>query len=56
MVANEKIVKKRLKEIGYGENFDIEIVNSKSKSEKEKYLKYIFKKLHGDKGELEPDV
>ena len=56
LVANEKIVKKRLKEIGYGENFDIEIVNSKSKSEKEKYLKYIFKKLHGDKGELEPDV
>ena len=56
LVANEKIVKKRLKEIGYGENFDIEIVNSKSKSGKEKYLKYIFKKLHGDKGELEPDV
>ena len=56
LVANEKIVKKRLQEIGYGENFDIEIVNSKSKSEKEKYLKYIFKKLHGDKGELEPDV
>ena len=56
LVANEKIVKKRLKEIGYGENFDIEIVNSKSKGEREKYLKYIFKKLHGDKGELEPDV
>ena len=56
LVANEKIVKKRLQEIGYGENFDIEIVNSKSKGGKEKYLKYIFKKLHGDKGELEPDV
>ena len=56
LVANEKIVKKRLREIGYGENFDIEIVNSKSKGGKEKYLKYIFKKLHGDKGELEPDV
>ncbi len=56
LVANEKIVKKRLQEIGYGENFDIEIVNSKSKGGREKYLKYIFKKLHGDKGELEPDI
>ena len=56
LVAKEKIVKKRLQEIGYGENFDIEIVNSESKEKKNKYLKYIFKKLHGDKGELEPDV
>ena len=56
LVANEKIVKKRLQEIGYGENFDIEIVKSKSKEKRGKYLKYIFKKLHGDKGELEPDV
>ena len=56
IVAKEKIVKKKLKEIGYSENFDIEIVNSTSKKSKEKYLKYIFKKLHGDKGELEPDV
>ena len=56
LVAKEKIVKKKLKEIGYSENFDIEIINSTSKDNKEKYLKHIFKKLHGDKGELEPDV
>jgi len=56
LVAKEKIVKQRLKEIGYSENFDIEIVNSASKENREKYLKYIFKKLHGDKGKLEPDV
>ena len=56
LVAKEKVVKERLKEIGYSENFDIEIVNSTSKEKREKYLKYIFKKLHRDKGELEPDV
>ncbi len=56
LVAEEKAVKAKLKEIGYGENFNIEIVNTESKNNREKYLKYIFKKLHGDKGELEPDV
>ena len=56
LVAKEKVVKERLKEIGYSENFDIEIVNSESKEKREKYSKYIFKKLHRDKGELEPDV
>ena len=57
LVAKEKVVKERLKEIGYSENFDIEIINSTSKKKREKYLKYIFKKLHGDKeGMLEADV
>ena len=57
LVAKEKVVKERLKEIGYSENFDIEIVNSTSKKKREKYLKYIFKKLYSDKeGMLEPDV
>ena len=56
LVAKEKVVKDKLKEIGYSENFDIEIVNSKSKKNRDKYLKHIFKKLHGDKGELEPDI
>ena len=57
LVAKEKVIKERLKEIGYSENFDIEIVNSTSKKKREKYLKYIFKKLHSDKeGMLETDV
>ncbi len=56
LVAKEKVVKERLKQIGYSENFDIEIVNSTSKEKTKKYSKYIFNKLHGDKGELEPDV
>ena len=56
IVAKEKIVKQRLKEIGYGENFDIQIVNSTDKIKRGKYLKYIFKKFHGEKGNLEPDI
>ncbi len=49
LIADEKVIKERLKEIGYSENFDIEIVNSKSKGKIEKYSKYIFNKLHGTK-------
>jgi len=56
LVAKEKIIKERLKEIGYSENFDIKIVNSTSKENRKKYLKHFFKKLHEDKGELDPDV
>ncbi len=55
LVAKEKVVKERLKEIGYGENFDIEIVNSTIKNKREKYTKYVFKKLHREKGLLERD-
>ena len=56
IIAKEKIVKQRLKEIGYGENFDIQIINSLDRSKREKYLKYIFKRIHGYKGNLEPDM
>ena len=55
IVAKEKVVKQRLKEIGYGENFNIEIVNSTIKEKREKYSKYIFKKLHREHGLLERD-
>jgi len=55
LVAKEKVVKQRLKEIGYSENFDIKIVNSTLKEKREKYVKHIFKKLHRDKGLLERD-
>ncbi len=55
MVAKENVVKQRLKDIGYGENFDIKIVNSTLKDKREKYSKYIFKKLHREKGLLERD-
>ena len=55
LVAKEKVVKQRLKEIGYSENFDIQIVNSTSKEKREKYKKFVFKKLHREKGFLERD-
>ena len=55
IVAKEKVVKQRLKEIGYGENFDIEIVNSTKKEKREKYLKFLFKKLQREEGLLERD-
>jgi len=55
IVAKEKVVKQRLKEIGYAENFNIKIVNSTDKNKREKYVKFLFKKLHRDEGLLERD-
>ncbi len=55
IVAKEKVVKERLKEIGYGENFDIEIVNSTKKEMREKYVNFLFKKLQREEGLLERD-
>ena len=51
----EDIVKKKLKEIGYSENLNIEIINSKNKILKEKYVKFLFEKLHRKEGLLERD-
>ena len=56
IVAKEEIIKKKLKEIGYGENFNIEIVNAKkNKLLREKYIKFLFNKLHRKEGLLERD-
>ena len=55
IVAKEKVVKQRLKEIGYAENFDIRIVNSTDRIKRDKYVKYVFKKLHRNQGLLERD-
>ena len=55
IVAKEEIIKRKLKEIGYSENLDIEIINSKSKILREKYVKYLFEKLHRKEGLLERD-
>ena len=55
IVAKEEIIKKKLKEIGYSENLDIEIINSKNKVLREKYVKYLFEKLHRKEGLLERD-
>ena len=55
IVAKEKIVRQRLKEIGYGENFNIKIVNSTNKSLRVKYVKFLFNKMHRSHGLLERD-
>ncbi len=56
VVAKEEIIKKKLKEIGYSENFNIEIVNAKkNKNLREKYIKFLFNKLHRKEGLLERD-
>ena len=55
IIAKEKVIKQRLKEIGYSENFNIEIINSTKKKLREKYVQYIFQKLHRDRGLLERD-
>ena len=55
IVAKEKVVRQRLKEIGYGENFNIKIVNSTNKLLRDKYVKFLFNKMHRSHGLLERD-
>ncbi len=55
LVGKEELIKDQIKKIGYNENFDIEIVNSKDTPKREKYVKYLFKKLQREKGMLEWD-
>ena len=55
LIGKEEKVKEQIKKIGYNDNFDIEIVNSKNTVKREKYVKYLFKKLQRDQGLLEWD-
>ena len=55
LVGKEEKVKEQIKKIGYNENFDIEIVNSKDSLKREKYNQYVFKKLQREQGMLERD-
>ena len=55
LVGKEDKVKEQIKKIGYSENFDIEIVNSKDSLKREKYAQYVFKKLQREQGMLEID-
>jgi len=55
LVGKEEKVKEQIKKIGYDENFDIEIVNSKDTEKREKYVQYLFKKLQREQGMLEWD-
>ncbi len=55
LVGKEELIKNQIKKIGYNENFDIEIVNSKNTSKRDRYVKYLFKKLQREQGMLEWD-
>ena len=55
LVGKKEKIKEQIKKIGYSENFDIEITNSKDKAKREKYVKYLFHKLQREKGLLEWD-
>ena len=55
LIGKEEKIKEQIKKIGYNENFDIEIVNSKDTQNRQKYTKYLFKKLQREKGMLEWD-
>jgi malate dehydrogenase (oxaloacetate-decarboxylating)(NADP+) len=55
LIGKEEKIKEQIKKIGYNENFDIEIINSKDTSKREKYVKYLFKKLQREQGLLEWD-
>ena len=55
LIGAEKRIKEQLKIIGLDENFNIEIVNSTDKNKRERYVKYLYKKLQRD-GQLERDV
>ncbi len=55
LIGKEELIKEQIKKIGYNENFDIEIVNSKDTPKREKYVRYLFKKLQREQGMLEWD-
>ena len=55
MVGKESKIKEQIKNIGYSENFDIEIVNSKDEEKRKRYVKHLFEKLQREQGLLERD-
>ena len=55
LVGKKEKIKEQLINIGYSENFNIEIVNSSNKKKRDKYVNYLFKKLQRKEGLLERD-
>jgi malate dehydrogenase (oxaloacetate-decarboxylating)(NADP+) len=55
LVGKKEKIKERIKEIGYNENFDIEVINSQDSVKREKYVNYLFKKMQREQGLLERD-
>jgi len=55
LIGKKEKIKERIKEIGYNENFDIEIINSQDSEKREKYVNFLFKKMQREQGLLERD-
>ena len=55
VIGNEKRVRETLKKVGLDTNYKIQIVNSTDKTKRDKYVKYLYKKLQRT-GQLERDV
>jgi len=55
LVGKKNKIKEQIKNIGYNENFNIEIINSKDSEKRERYVKNLFKKLQRKQGLLERD-
>ncbi|WP_440931650.1 NADP-dependent malic enzyme [Candidatus Pelagibacter sp.] len=55
LVGKEAKIKEQIEKIGYDDHFDFEITNSTDNSKREKYTKYLFKKLQREQGLLEWD-
>jgi len=55
LIGKKEKIKEQLKNIGYSENFNIEIINSTNKEKREKYVNFLFKKLQREQGLLERD-
>ncbi len=55
LVGKEEKIKEQIKKIGYSDDFDIEITNSKDSEKRGKYVKYLFEKLQREQGLLEWD-
>ncbi len=55
LIGKEEKIKEQIKKIGYDENFNIKIINSKDTEKREKYVKFLFEKLQREQGLLEWD-
>jgi len=55
LVGKKEKIRERIKEIGYNENFDIEIMNSEDSERRKKYVNFLFKKMQREQGLLERD-
>ncbi len=55
LVGKKDKIKEQLKNIGYSENLEIEIINSTDKKKREKYTSFLFNKLQRKEGLLERD-